>query len=206
MVRSQAGGTTTDSKCNFRFHGQYEDEETGLCYNRFRYYMPSEGMYTQRDPIGLAGGNPTVYGYTWNSLLEIDPWGLNISRWVNPQTLNFSQAYVGIQVLDYENLMRTNRWDWIRSPLDVAEIDGIMVSLDNRRLLAAQRAGVESVPINIVDLNSVRPDGGTYGSNLSKKLNSRPKKRPDLPRVQLPSTGTPNRPEIVSNIPPNICQ
>ena len=78
MVRSQAGGTTTDSKCNFRFPGQYEDEETGLCYNRFRYYMPSEGMYTQRDPIGLAGGNPTVYGYTWNSLLEIDPLGLEI--------------------------------------------------------------------------------------------------------------------------------
>ena len=40
--------------------------------------MPSEGMYTQRDPIGLAGGNPTVYGYTWNSLLEIDPWGLSL--------------------------------------------------------------------------------------------------------------------------------
>ena len=78
MVRSQAGGTTTDSKCNFRFPGQYEDEETGLCYNRFRYYMPSEGMYTQRDPIGLAGGNPTVYGYTWNSLTQVDPFGLGI--------------------------------------------------------------------------------------------------------------------------------
>ena len=77
MVRSLAGGTTTDSKCNFRFPGQYEDEETGLCYNRFRYYMPSEGMYTQRDPIGLAGGNPTVYGYTWNSLTQVDPLGLS---------------------------------------------------------------------------------------------------------------------------------
>ena len=39
----------------FRFQGQYEDEETGLYYNRFRYYDPSLGQYTQQDPIGLAG-------------------------------------------------------------------------------------------------------------------------------------------------------
>ena len=39
----------------FRFRGQYEDEETGLYYNRFRYYDPSLGQYTQQDPIGLAG-------------------------------------------------------------------------------------------------------------------------------------------------------
>ena len=33
----------------FRFQGQYEDEETGLYYNRFRYYSPEEGCYTQQD-------------------------------------------------------------------------------------------------------------------------------------------------------------
>jgi len=52
-----------EERCPFRFQGQYEDIEAGLYYNRFRYYMPDEGIYTQRDPIGLAGGNPTVYGY-----------------------------------------------------------------------------------------------------------------------------------------------
>jgi len=61
----------------FRFPGQYHDEETGLYYNRYRYYMPNEGMYTQRDPIGLAGGNPTTYGYVFNTLQEVDPFGLN---------------------------------------------------------------------------------------------------------------------------------
>ena len=44
----------------FRFQGQYEDEETGLYYNRFRCYNPETGQYTQQDPIGLAGGNPTL--------------------------------------------------------------------------------------------------------------------------------------------------
>ena len=60
----------------FRFQGQYEDEETGLYYNRFRYYNPETGQYTQQDPIGLAGGNPTLYGYVYDTLGEIDPFGL----------------------------------------------------------------------------------------------------------------------------------
>ena len=55
----------------FRFQGQYEDEEIGLYYNRFRYYDPETGQYTQQDPIGLAGGNPTLYGYVYNTLGDI---------------------------------------------------------------------------------------------------------------------------------------
>ncbi|MFR7960105.1 MAG: RHS repeat domain-containing protein [Roseburia intestinalis] len=35
-------------------------KKIGLYYNRFRYYDPSLGQYTQQDPIGLAGGNPTL--------------------------------------------------------------------------------------------------------------------------------------------------
>ncbi|WP_338651469.1 RHS repeat-associated core domain-containing protein [Lysinibacillus sp. Y5S-8] len=64
----------------FRYQGQYEYVEIGLYYNRFRYYDPEQGNYIQIDPIGLAGGNPTLYGYVRNSLLEIDPFGLNVNR------------------------------------------------------------------------------------------------------------------------------
>ncbi|MEC1180000.1 RHS repeat-associated core domain-containing protein [Metasolibacillus meyeri] len=60
----------------FRYQGQYEDLEIGLYYNRFRYYDPVQGNYTQMDPIGLAGGNPTLYGYVYNPMMEIDPFGL----------------------------------------------------------------------------------------------------------------------------------
>ena len=60
----------------FRFQGQYEDEETGLYYNRFWYYSPEEGCYTQQDPIGLAGGNPTLYGYVCDTNIELDLLGL----------------------------------------------------------------------------------------------------------------------------------
>ena len=60
----------------FRFPGQYEDSCTGLYYNRFRYYDPEMGQYTQVDPIGLAGGNPTLYGYVHNPFFEVDILGL----------------------------------------------------------------------------------------------------------------------------------
>ncbi|MEK4425957.1 RHS repeat domain-containing protein [Solibacillus sp. FSL K6-1523] len=64
----------------FRYQGQYEDVEIGLYYNRFRYYDPEQGNYTQIDPIGLAGGNPTLYGYVGDPNVFIDPFGLNTHR------------------------------------------------------------------------------------------------------------------------------
>ena len=63
----------------FRFQGQYEDEEIGLYYNRFRYYDPEIGQYTQQDPIGLTGGNPTLYGYVYNTNVQVDELGLSWS-------------------------------------------------------------------------------------------------------------------------------
>jgi RHS repeat-associated protein len=65
------------SECPFRYQGQYEDEETGLYYNRFRYYSPEEGMYLSQDPIGLAGNNPTLYGYVRDTNVRLDFLGLN---------------------------------------------------------------------------------------------------------------------------------
>ena len=60
----------------FRYQGQYEDAETGLYYNRFRYYSPQMGMYISSDPIGLAGNNPTLYGYVEDVNTWLDIWGL----------------------------------------------------------------------------------------------------------------------------------
>ncbi|UHA76253.1 RHS repeat-associated core domain-containing protein [Paenibacillus sp. 481] len=64
------------SACPFQYEGQYEDEETGLYYNRFRYYPPHEGVYTQQDPIRLAGGM-CLYGYVNDALIWVDPFGLS---------------------------------------------------------------------------------------------------------------------------------
>ena len=58
-----------------RFQGQQEDAETGLRYNRNRYYDSSIGRFVSKDPIGLHGGI-NVYQYAPNPTLWIDPLGL----------------------------------------------------------------------------------------------------------------------------------
>jgi uncharacterized protein RhaS with RHS repeats len=52
----------------------------GFYYNRFRYYDPATGNYISQDPIGLEGGNPTIYGYvkdtnSWIDVFGLGPWG-----------------------------------------------------------------------------------------------------------------------------------
>ncbi|MFJ1492461.1 RHS repeat domain-containing protein [Capnocytophaga canis] len=60
----------------FLYAGQYYDKETDLAYNRFRYYSPDTGIYISQDPIRLAGNNPTLYGYVFDSNTEVDVFGL----------------------------------------------------------------------------------------------------------------------------------
>ncbi|MGG4610712.1 RHS repeat domain-containing protein, partial [Providencia sp. Me31A] len=70
-----ADNDPTYTECHFRFAGQYEDRETGLYYNRFRYYDKDNGQYISPNPIGLLGGlNP--YGYVHCPTGFIDPLGL----------------------------------------------------------------------------------------------------------------------------------
>ena len=63
----------------FRQLGQYEDDETRLYYNRFRYYDPRIGNYICQDPIRLGGNNPTLYGYVGDCNWDIDIFGLSDS-------------------------------------------------------------------------------------------------------------------------------
>ncbi|MBZ0331980.1 RHS domain-containing protein [Halomonas sp. ANAO-440] len=58
-----------------RFQGQWHDEESGLYYNRHRYYDPQQGRYISQDPIGLNGGT-NLYGYVTNPTGMVDPLGL----------------------------------------------------------------------------------------------------------------------------------
>ena len=55
--------------------GQYFDKESGLHYNRHRYYDPESSQYLSSDPIGLAGGL-TPQSYVHNPNGWVDPLGL----------------------------------------------------------------------------------------------------------------------------------
>lgn len=59
-----------------RLQGQYADEESGLHYNRYRYYNPLAGRYISQDPISIRGGINT-YAYVPDPLGWVDPLGLN---------------------------------------------------------------------------------------------------------------------------------
>ena len=92
------GTPAEESFIPFRFQGQYHDLETGLYYNRFRYYSPEEGMYvTAQDPIRLEGGD-SLYGYVRNPNGLVDVLGLS-DRF--PSWMPTRQAYQRQHIIPY---------------------------------------------------------------------------------------------------------
>ncbi|WP_181020884.1 RHS repeat-associated core domain-containing protein [Lysinibacillus sphaericus] len=108
----------------FRYQGQYEDVEIGLYYNRFRYYDPEQGNYTQIDPIGLAGNNPTLYGYVGNTNTWIDVFGLPRAP---SQILAGNLKKGGSKTTGYQahHVIPTNVWKRYKTFFDDIGIGGL---------------------------------------------------------------------------------
>ena len=69
---------STDESLQFgawKLPGQFEDDETRLCYNRNRYYSAHLDQYISQDPSGTRGGL-RQYGYVTDPLTWCDPYGL----------------------------------------------------------------------------------------------------------------------------------
>ena len=61
----------------FGYTGREQDPETGLNYNRARYYDPAVGRFVSEDPIGFAAGDPNPSRYVGNNVTgAVDPSGL----------------------------------------------------------------------------------------------------------------------------------
>ncbi|MFF1480325.1 DUF6531 domain-containing protein [Streptomyces sp. NPDC058301] len=185
--------------CPLRFPGQYADEETGLHYNYFRHYDPETARYTTPDPLGLVPA-PNAVAYVRNPHSWADHLGLaGEPEWANPDEINFSQRTVSPN--DYVEKMRSGEWDWQRpgTALKVMEVDGQLVSYDNRRLDAAREVG-RPVVIERVDPNAVHPDsttGRTWADQFKRRMNSS-RNRNELGEP-VPPTGLQERPEHVRN-------
>ncbi len=67
-----------------RMQGQYFDVETGLYYNRYRYFDPAICAFISQDPLGLAAAE-NAYAYAPNIWVWTDPLGLKcevkFKRW-----------------------------------------------------------------------------------------------------------------------------
>jgi RHS repeat-associated protein len=60
---------------NLRFPGQCFDQETGLHYNWFRYYLSDTGRYSKKDPVGFYSGI-NLYTFVLNNpITYTDPNG-----------------------------------------------------------------------------------------------------------------------------------
>ena len=77
-----------------RLPGQHHDRETGLYYNRHRYYDPGIGSYINQDPIGLAGGVNTSSYVGGNPLTGADPTGLEIEYANHPVALGLNHSKI----------------------------------------------------------------------------------------------------------------
>ncbi|MFN6993905.1 MAG: RHS repeat-associated core domain-containing protein [Aquincola tertiaricarbonis] len=62
--------------CPLRLQGQYFDEETGLAYNRHRYFDAALGQFISIDPLRLAAGDQ-LYAMAGSVFDWIDPLGLS---------------------------------------------------------------------------------------------------------------------------------
>ncbi|WP_158896051.1 DUF6531 domain-containing protein, partial [Amycolatopsis anabasis] len=179
-----------------RFPGQYHDPETGLNYNYHRYYDPAAGRYGSADPLGLGGG-PSPHAYVHNPTGWTDALGLTESsdlEWVDANDVNFSQRTVSPN--DYAEAMRNGDWDWERSPLRVMEVDGQLVSYDNRRLDAAREVGAR-VAVQRVDPNAPHPDsttGRTWAESFQRRFRSGRNRGPNGEPV--PDNGLYERPTV----------
>ncbi len=64
------GNTTSETDAAishmFGYTGREFDKETGLQYNRARYYDPSLGRWMSKDPIGFDAGDTNLYRMTGN--------------------------------------------------------------------------------------------------------------------------------------------
>ena len=95
--------------CPIRFPGQYYDEESGLHYNRHRYYDPETGQYLSPDPLGLAGG-VRPQGYVHNPNGWLDPLGLANYARVDNGTLYIKNKFEPGSAEDLE--LRQHVADW----------------------------------------------------------------------------------------------
>lgn len=148
-------GLTGDSDfCPFRWPGQYEDTETGLYYNRFRYYDPTAGQYASQDPIGLRGGLK-VHCYAKDPLTWKDPFGLSniVYRALNPADVAALNA--GQPISGRNPAATATPMDHVLKGSDATYPGDQYISVTKDRRLAENWARKSSTEVIEIDLDKV---------------------------------------------------
>jgi RHS repeat-associated protein len=115
VTTTEFGGTISDGALPFRLTGQYADPETGLHYNRYRYYHPQAGRFLTQDPLGFAG-QWNLYQFAPNAIGFNDPFGLTCGNTGCPDHAVYTLVdpagrvdYVGITMQDPQKRCNQHR-------------------------------------------------------------------------------------------------
>jgi len=191
------------------YTGQLYDGKAAQYYLRARYYNPRIGRFLQEDTYRGDGLN--LYAYCQNNPVRYyDPSGYMTMcpdygkpnkgtgdpTSLNPNDINFSQRTVSGNVEQYTQDMINDNWEWNeQNTIRIIDNDGQWVSYDNRRLMAAQNAGLDSIPVIVVKPNDIMPGSNTtWGNAFTRRFN-------DWRNVKaggiVPNTGLSPQPTVV---------
>jgi len=166
-----------------------EPDETGLVYYRARYYDPSIGRFTQRDPIGLQGGI-NQYAYVNNNPVELtDPEGLTPASPV--QSMANGSSYFSNAVNNISGTFaeaRESVGQFLQSSIDAGrneslgdtvskfvqgiagpEVAGLGLAIGSIRGISATGIIADSVP-TVAELRTLQVEGMQVHHNLPQYL------------------------------------
>ncbi len=138
----------------YTYTGREYDYDTGLYYYRARYYDPSIGRFTTRDPIGFGGGI-NRYSYVNNSPLNyVDPLGLFANHaYLSLQAFTqvpcpklyviSADAAQAVDALQYTNRIQNAYWHAMSEPGE--SIESAMNRAESRIVLMLSQCNAESL-------------------------------------------------------------
>ena len=143
----------------FRFSSEYHDDETSLVYYNYRYYNPTLGRWTKRDPIGEKGG-VNEYDIIYNKVMnEFDHLGLSAWDWyksmiIEPEVLRRVLALRNF-FNDVEGFWIFTRWalgsgDWFNAPFGDYLKQNKSLNIQLREFMAKEFNKLKHVPTGYV--------------------------------------------------------
>lgn len=136
------------------FAGQYEDEESGWAYNRFRYYNTTFGVYNAQDPLGVGPNLASAQAYVDNPTTWVDAMGLathKVKSGTPPFVLRaHNKGVVGEHAVD--NIIKRSGGKGIGKRVTYVDANG------------AKRISDGSVGKNLVEVKNVKSQG--YSSQI----------------------------------------
>ncbi|MDG1331777.1 MAG: RHS repeat-associated core domain-containing protein [Crocinitomicaceae bacterium] len=159
---------------SFRYQGQYDDVETDLYYNRFRYYSAENGTYISQDPIGINSGEPNLYAYVVEVNALTDPLGLDTSS--DALALNNSMDAAGVPRPDCDHaahhIVQSNATDveWEAARKHMTDLGVDINSADNGIFLP--RSGSTDLS-NAPEMKGTLPHSRVHNKNSKKIITDR---------------------------------